>query len=334
MKKKKSNVFLLILVILLVAALGCAVFLTQQRARREDLIKLSQEDLNRRYRPSITYNGVSYPLKRNMYSVLLIGTDNYVDDNKQINDDEYHHNDNLADFLVILVFDHDRKTVTPFQIGRDTMCEITRMNILGQPLESRVMQITFSHTYGTGKEDSCINTRNCVENLLFQVPIDNFLAFTMDTVPLINDLVGGVTVTLQSDIPTLGPKFVKGETVTLKGKKALSFVRYRDKTLMDGNLTRMANQRLYLDGFTVAARRAAGEDADLAVKAFKLANPFLCTDLTVDHIQRIADDLLAYELLPFVTPDGVYELRSGEDFPGFYVDEASLWSCVKSTFCE
>ena len=296
--------------------------------------KLSQEDLAKRYRPSITYGGASYPLKRNMSSLLLIGTDNYIDDDKQVYDDEYYHNFNLADFLVILVFDHDRKTVTPFQVGRDTMCEVTRMNIAGQPLESRIMQITLSHSYGTGKEDSCINTRNCIEKLLFQVPIDNFLAFTMDTVPLINDLVGGVTVTLESDIPPLGSQFVKGATVTLKGKNALTFVRYRDKTLMDGNLTRMANQRLYLDGFTDAARKAAGEDADLAIKAFKLANPFLCTDLTVDQIQRIADDLLAYEIQPFVTPDGVYELRSGENFPGFYVDEASLWSCVKSTFCQ
>ena len=117
MKKKKSNTLLLILVVLLVSALGCGIFLMQQRARREDMRKLSQEDLAKRYRPSITYGGASYPLKRNMSSLLLIGTDNYIDDDKQVYDDEYYHNFNLADFLVILVFDHDRKTVTPFQVG-------------------------------------------------------------------------------------------------------------------------------------------------------------------------------------------------------------------------
>ena len=89
-----------------------------------------------------------------------------------------------------------------------------------------------------------------------------------------------------------------------------------------------------MNGFTSAAREAAGKDPDLAVKAFKLVTPFIHTDLTVDHVQRIVNDLLAYELQPFVTPDGEYDLKEGERFPGFYVDEASLWSCVQSTFCE
>ena len=156
----------------------------------------------------------------------------------------------------------------------------------------------------------------------------------MDAVPLINDLVGGVTVTLENDIPALGKAYVKGAQINLKGKDALRFVRYRDTSLMDSNLSRMSNQRLYMNGFTSAAREAAGKDPDLAVKAFKLVTPFIHTDLTVDHVQRIVDDLLAYELLPFVTPDGEYDFKEGERFPGFYVDETSLWSCVQSTFCE
>ena len=330
MMKKK---LLLPAVIVLAIALIIMLVLGMLKARRDDLLKSSEADRNRRFRPSITYMGQDYPLKRNMSCVLLIGTDNYVDDEKQIYDDNYYHNYNLADFLVILVFDHSAKTVTPFQIGRDTMCEVTRMNIAGQPLPSRYMQITLSHSYGTGKEDSCINTRNCVENLLFHIPIDNFFAFTMDAVPLINDLVGGVTVTLEHDVPTLGPDFVKGATVTLKGKDALSFVRYRNTDLMDSNLERMSNQRLYLNAFTNVAREAAGKDPDLAVRAFKLINPFLCTDLTVNDVQKMVDNLVAYEILPFVTPAGKYDFKEGEQFPGFYTDDAALWACVKPVFC-
>ena len=332
--KKITNILLLLLVILLVCAMGFGFYYVQQMAKQEDLNKASPDDLARRYRPSIVYHLQSYPLKRNMSSVLLIGTDNFVDDDKQNLDDEYYHNSNFADLLLVLVFDHDNKTVTPFQIGRDTMCDVPRVNIAGEQLVSRYAQITYAYTYGTGKEDSCVNTRNCVERLLFQVPIDNYIAFTMDAVPIVNDLVGGVTVTLENDIPALGKAYVKGAQINLKGKDALRFVRYRDTSLMDSNLSRMSNQRLYMNGFTSAAREAAGKDPDLAVKAFKLVTPFIHTDLTVDHVQRIVDDLLAYELLPFVTPDGEYDLKEGERFPGFYVDEASLWSCVQSTFCE
>ena len=331
--KKKTNLLLLPLVILLACMLGFGFYYAQQKAKQEDLSKVSQEDLARRYRPSIVYHLQSYPLKRHMSSVLLIGTDNFADDDKQNLDDEYHHNSNFADLLIVLVFDHSKKTVTPFQIGRDTMCDVPRVNTAGEQLVSRYAQITYAYTYGTGKEDSCVNTRNCVKRLLFQVPIDNYISFTMDTVPIINDLVGGVTVTLENNIPALGKAYVKGARIKLMGKDALRFVRYRDTSLMDSNLSRMSNQRLYMNSFTSAAREAAGKDPDLAAKAFKLVTPFIHTDLTVDHVQRIVNDLLAYELLPFVTPDGEYDLKEGERFPGFYVDEDSLWACVKATFC-
>ena len=66
----------------------------------------------------------------------------------------------------------------------------------------------------------------------------------MDAVPLLNDLVGGVTVKLEDDIPQLGPAYRKGESVTLRGKEALRFVRYRDTSLLDDNLRRMGHHRL------------------------------------------------------------------------------------------
>jgi len=331
--KKKNNRLLILFEIVLVIALGFGFFFAKKIMDQRDLSLSTQEQRDRRFLPYITYEGKNYPLKRNMSTVLLIGTDNFADDEERLLPDDYYHNSTLADFIVILVFDHSAKTVTPLQIGRDTMCAVKRIDNDGKPLPDGFMQITLSHAYGSGKEDSCINTRDSVENLLFNVPIDNFLAFTMDTVPLVNDLVGGVTVTLENDIPALGAEYVKGASITLKGKQALRFVRYRDTQFMNSNLRRMSNHRLYMDGFTVAARAAAEKDSDLVVKGFKLVQRFLCTDLTLDHIQRMIDDLVAYEFLPFVTPSGAYDLREGEKFPGFYTDDASIWAVVKPVFC-
>jgi len=330
-KTKKRR--LIVIEIALAVGLILAMIFGKIAMDRRDLAMSTQEERDRRFLPYITYQGKNYPLKRNMSTVLLIGTDNFADDEERLLPDDYYHNSTLADFIVILVFDHSAKTVTPVQIGRDTMCTVKRIDSDGKPLPDGFMQITLSHAYGSGREDSCINTRDSVENLLLNVPIHNFLAFTMDTVPLVNDLVGGVTVTLESDVPSLGPEFVKGATVTLKGKDALKFVRYRDSQYMNSNLRRMSNHRLYMDGFTVAARAAAEKDSDLVVKGFKLVQRFLCTDLTLDHIQKMVDNLIDYEFLPFVTPAGTYDLREGETLPGFYTDEASIWAVVKPAFC-
>jgi len=330
---KTKNRRLIVIEIVLVIGLVLAMVFAKIAMDRRDLSLSTQEERDRRFLPYITYQGKNYPLKRNMSTVLLIGTDNFADDEKRLLPDDYYHNSTLADFIVILVFDHSAKTVTPVQIGRDTMCTVKRIGSKGEALSDGFMQITLSHAYGSGKEDSCINTRDSVENLLFNVPIHNFLAFTMDTVPLVNDLVGGVTVTLENDMPTLGAEFVKGASVTLKGKDALRFVRYRDKQYMNSNLRRMSNHRLYMDGFTVAARAAAEKDSDLVVKGFKLVQRFLCTDLTLDHIQKMVDNLVEYEFLPFVTPAGAYDLREGEQFPGFYTNDEAIWACVKPVFC-
>ena len=265
-----------------------------------------------------------------MTSVLLIGTDNFVDDNKQYSI-EAHYNSNLSDFLVLLVFDHSAKTITPFQICRDTMCQVPVLSVNGKVADHAFEQITYAHTYGSGKEDSSVNTRNTVSDLLFGLPITHYFRFTMDAVPVLNDLVGGVTVRLTESIPALGPAYVRGASITLKGSAALKFVRYRDLSQVDSNLLRMENHRIYLEAFEEAARAALEENEDFAVNAFKTVQPFLCTDLSVENISDITEYMRTYELKPTVTPDGEYVM--GEMYAEYYVSSDSLWECVRDTFC-
>ncbi len=321
---RNRKLLLLLLNVLLLGGIAAGVIYYQKTAAREDEALLDGSERAKRFVPSLTYQGQDYPLKRNVRSLLLIGTDNFIDDDKQYEDLPY--NFNLADFLVVLVFDNVGKTVTPVQICRDTMCEVCLPDGT-----TRREHITLAHTYGTGKEDSCELTRNTVENLLYGVPIDNFFAFTMETVPLLNDLVGGVSVKLEEDIPELGPEYVRGATIRLRGSAALRFVRYRDTSLMDSNLQRMARHRQYLTAFTESARAAIEKDPDFAQRAFKASEKYLCTDLSVENVSTLIDNLSEYEILPAVTPSGGYV--KGEQFPEFIVDEESLWSCVRTAFC-
>lgn len=321
---KKRNILLLLAELLAIAAVVSGVVFFQKRAQEQDASLVSPEEAAKRYRPSITYEGHDYPLKRNTSSLLLIGTDNFVDDGDQYEDLPY--NFNLADLLVVLVFDHSAKTVTPVQINRDTMCDVRTTS--GR---TRQMQITLAHSYFSGKEDSCENTRLAVENLMFNVPIDSYLSFSMDAVGPANDLVGGVTVTLEDDIPALGPGYVRGASVTFHGAEALRFVRYRDTSLVDDNLRRMGHHRLFVNAFIEAARDLAARDPDFTMRAFRAVEKFLCTDLSVDNVSKILDNLNEYEILPTLTPGGEY--RMGEQYAEYYMDTASLWECVHKAFC-
>lgn len=328
--KKRTKLFL-VLDIALVLALALGIYIAQERADERERRSISQEDLDRRFSETISYQGNEYPLKRGLTTVLLIGTDNYVDDEKQF-DFESFYNRNLADFLVLLAFDHNSRTVTPFQINRDTMCDVPWLSVNGLVGGTERLQITFAHTFGSGKEDSCVNTCNAVKNLLYGLPIDNYLAFSMDTVPVVNDLVGGVTVKLEDDIPQLGPEYVRGANVTLKGNAALRFVRYRDTSLLDDNLRRMSHHRQYLEAFTAAAREAAANDPDLISKGYRAVEKFLCTDLSVEQFTDLINELTNYELRPTVCADGKYV--PADPFPEFLVDDASQWAGIRSTFCK
>lgn len=328
MKKKRRKLLLLLLDAALVLGLVLGVSFCVKRIYERDRL-LAGDALNRRFATSIRYRGTDYPLKRNLTTVLLIGTDNFDDERER--ELEAYYNNRMADFVGVLVFDHDAKTVTPFQISRDTMCQVPWISVNGIQGGTELEQITFAHTYGSGREDSCINTRTAVENLLFGVPMQSFLSFTMDTVPLMNDLVGGVTVTLEEDLPDLGEEYVKGAELTLWGDAALRFVRYRRHDVVDANRYRMGRQRQYLAGFTDSARAAAAKDPELAVKAFDTVDRFLCTDLSVEKVSDMVDRLCEYEILPVVSPEGSY--REGLYYAEFYPDEDSLWSCVKGVFC-
>ncbi len=325
---KNARRILVIADILLIVGLVFGLWYYQRQAGDED--KLTEEELSRRYASTVRYKDQEASVRRRLTSLLLIGTDNFVGDKKQLHI-EAHYNNNLADFLMVLVFDHENKTVTPFQICRDTMCEVPWISVNGITDGTEFQQITFAHMYGSGKEDSCRNTVTAVSDLLCGVPIDDYFAFTMDAIPVLNDLVGGVTVTLEDNIPALGPEYVRDAQITLKGNASLRFVRYRDTELLDSNLTRMGHHRLYVTCFANAAKEAMQRDSDLPTKAFRSVETFICTDLSVESVSDIADHLMNYELLPAVTPEGQY--TEGAEFAEYYVDEDSLWACVKSVFC-
>lgn len=326
--KKKTKILLIVLDVILVAGIIAGVLFYRNSRSRE--VPVSEEDLARRYTRTVTLGEEEVPLRRHVTSILLIGTDNYIDDEKQ-NEIELHYNFDLADFLVLLVFDHESKTVTPFQINRDTMCEVPWISVNGITDGTEFEQICFAHTYGSGKEDSCKNTVTAVSDLLCGVPVENYFAFTMDAVPILNDAVGGVTVELSEDLPSLGEEYVKGAVITLKGDEAIRFVRIREYDPLDANLPRMARHRQYIEAFTESARSAVSNDSDFAVNTFNKIKPYLVTDLSMEQLTDMVNYLNGYELLPAVTCEGEYV--EGE-FAEFYPDEASLRNCIREIFCE
>jgi len=327
-KSKRGKIIFLIVDLVLLILLAAAVYFAQTEKNE---IPETQDDVDSYYARFIEHDGQVYPVKRGIQTLLLIGKD-AMEGRRPVSDVETFYNDDLADFLLVLAFDHENKTVTPLEINRDTMCDVPWLSVNGLVGGYARLQVTMAHIFGTGKQDSTKNVVTAVQSLLHGAPIDHYFTFSMDTVPIINDLVGGVTVTLEDDVPSLGPDYVKGNTITLRGNEALRFVRARDVSVIDSNVSRMGHQRLYMNAFINQAGAKLKQDQDFILRAYDKVERFLITDLTVETVSELINDFYEYEVLPIQTYSGTYSWSEVETAQ-FEPDAESLWTCVRNTFC-
>lgn len=263
--------------------------------------------------------------KENLETILVLG----LDKNEYPDDSRAYINDMQGDFNLLLVLDHSTNTCSPLLLNRDTMTEITRLGVFGDEAGTFTGQLALAHTYGSGGSDSCLNSKRAVQDLLGE-DVDHYMSFTMESVPAVNDAVGGVSVTVLEDFGENYPQLKKGEEVLLTGENALIYVRGRQNVGDQTNTGRMERQEQYMSALIEKLRSCAKENPDFLTNlTLKLGDAFQ-TDYTVSQLQALSELLLDCQIEPFVTLTG--ETRKGEEFMEFYVDEAALAQTVQDIF--
>lgn len=273
------------------------------------------------------YNGTAYARREDLETVLLLGVDKFEGETP-----EGYLNNQQADFLLLLVMDKENETCTPIQLNRDTMTQIQILGVTGEPAGTFTGQLALAHTYGSGEEDSCENTVLAVSNLLYGMEIDHYVSLTMDGVALLNDLVGGVTVEVLDDFSGIDDSLMQGETVTLKGQQALTYVRSRGGLEDSSNLHRMERQRQYLSALQQQLKAAVQQEDGFTLDALLQLNEYMVSDCTVDQLSDLGDSLAAYQVSDILTTPG--DAQEGEEFMEFTVDEAALQQLVMDVFYE
>ena len=274
----------------------------------------------------VLYNGKEYAYNKDLSVLLLIGVDD-----EQLEVDYSFRNTGQCDFLVLAVFDPSVKKYTLLQINRDTMADIPEPSLVGGAPNYRFQQIALAHTYGGGGRDSCENTVLAVSRFLYNLPIDNYFAVTMDAIPVVNDLLGGVTVTVEDDFTGVDDTLIRGKTVTLMGEHAVNYIRARSEMAEDAtNLARMRRHRTYMTGLADSLKKTMDRDKGAVARIYEALEPSLVTDCSLDRALEYADAFSAYASNGIVTPEG--EAKVGEQFMEFYVDDASLLEQVIRTF--
>ncbi len=321
-KKRLLVVFTVLLIVLVFSLLLYGIYIWDNRTGDHPLPSDSSPSTDR---AELFVDGKKYTLKENIQSLMFIGIDSY----ESISSEMYI-NDRQADFLTLLILDHANKSYSALQINRDTMTRIQTIGLTGENGGSTVAQIALAHAYGTGTKDSSRNTVKAASNLLYGVNIPHYITLPMNSVSVLNDAVGGVSVELLDDFTVLDPAFKKGETVTLKGEQATAYVRYRGELEDSTNIARMARQRQYIAAWMQNLEDAMQKDENFSSRLALDISDDLISDLTVDQLSELSECFMDYEF------NGVLEIagesKQGEKYMEFYVDEDALQKQVLDLF--
>lgn len=275
-----------------------------------------------KWRPDLTeetleLDGVTYARRRRVESYLILGVDRTE---AQIRSGS---NPGQADLLLLLVLDAADSSFRVLPLNRDTMTQVIVLSPDGSMSNGRFEPICLSHSYGTGGLDSCLNTVRSVEYLLSGAEIDGVIALDLQSIGLLNDAVGGITVTIDKDLTGAHPSFTPGARVTLDAETAEAYVRARVLVGEDDNLSRMDRQMDYMNAWVKKAR-GLGEKQLMAL--LEQIEAICVTDLTEKRLSSIADSVQKYENRGFLFLDGEYV--QGIAFNEFHADPVGVRDMV------
>ena len=274
---------------------------------------------------TITRDGIDYYPRRDITVMMLLG----LDQTGPVEDSGVFTNPGTSDAVMLLIFDEKNETWSILQLNRDTMMDIPVLGLGGKEAGTIFAQLALAHTYGSGLEDSCLNTRKAVSNFLGGISIDYYISMNMDAVAIVNDAVGGVTVTVTDDFSDVDPTLTMGQ-VTLRGEQALSFVRDRQNVGDQKHVSRMERHREYMEGFTEALGEKLKEGTGFVVETYSAVAPYLVSDCPISSLTAMIERYQDYQFTGVITPEG--QSTVGRQYYEFYADEQKLDELVIDLF--
>ena len=315
MKKKFSFKDFILLVILL--ALVLVILYGGLRILESTVLHKMDGTAGQSEGKTIFRDGKEYFPRQDVTAMLVLGIDQYG----PVQSSNYYRNKGAADSVMLLIFDETAKDCTVLYLNRDTMLDMDVLGVRGEYAGTNYGQLALAHTYGNGLEESSVNVKNTLEKFIHGLTIDYYVAMNMDAIPVLNDSVGGVTVTVVDDFSKVNPSITMGE-LTLKGDQVIDFVRTRKDVGDQKNVTRMKRQSEYVDGFLKKLLDKEREDVNFLVNLYEDLAPYIVTDCTVNTLSGMLERYSEFTIKEVVTPEG--ESTVAEGHYQFHVDEEKL----------
>lgn len=275
------------------------------------------------------YNGKKYQYNNRVTTLLYAGLDSF-DELKQT---ATYGDKARADSIMLIVLDEASKKMSVVAINRDTMTEVHRFSRNGGDLGTYVTHLGYAYANGDGGTASCENLKTAVSTLFNDLPIDGYMVSNQTSIVMINDLVGGVTVTVpNNDLATQYPELTEGNIVTLDESNVRAYVQQRDTAVDFSNEGRIERQKSFVLSFMDEFGTLVKDNSMQVWDELEECSNWMQTDITKNRYLSLADAFSQTNL----APDSYYILE-GEDQLGelhdeFYYDEDALQELIIKLF--
>ena len=277
-------------------------------------------------RLTFSYGGRTWTYRERALTNMLIMGVNWADEGQSGSSAR---DGGQADFLLLVTFDRENQTISALQIDRDTMTTVKSGDDTGQ----RMGRICLSYAYGNADTERCENTVGAVSSLLGGIPIDSYVSLDTESIAVLNDALGGMTVTLEDDFTQWDPAMAQGSTLTLQGKQAEYYVRGCTGAGEDVNLSRMKRQLVFVQAVSDQIIRRMNQDPNSIGALVERLSDHMMIDLDQSELIHTVYESRAYQQGEPQSLAGSY--RVGEDgFMDFWADEDALGRLLTHTFFE
>ncbi len=332
-KKSKATkiilgILLFIFLLIIVAAVSLLVMMQTGKKRLLDyddaVIETVEEAESEDDGKIIYYKGKKYKLNENITSIACLGVDKAELDQHGIVGSA-----GQADTIMVVAFDTATGLAKIIPIPRDTIGEIDVYDKDGDFMRKEQTQICLAFAYGDGGKTSCANVVSSIQKVMFGIPIKSYAALDLAGISVLNDAVGGVTVTPEDSFA----KFKAGQTVTLHGNDAVAFVRSRDTRKLDSNINRMSHQMTYVKAFTSVTVKKATNDFSIVSNLYNTAMDYSYTDISLSKALYLATRFLSTQNKDFMTITVPGKTVEGDDgYAEYIIDKTPFFEELLSVY--
>lgn len=278
-------------------------------------------------RETITYKNETYVKKGNLETYLIAG----IDAPGKVEKVTEYDGTGQCDVLAVIVRDRSTDQCKLLSIDRNTITAVKSLDNDGTYLDTTDIQISLAHAMGFDQQVRAENTVDAVSHLLGDQTIDGYAMVNMGAIQVVNDMVGGVTVTIEDDFSDIDPSMKKGETVTLMGEQAEKYVRSRKEVADGSNQNRMSRQSTYEEAFKPAFRSKCAENSKFPLEVYHAMEDYMTTNISAKKFCRLAILMSDENQDEKVSISGTYGLDEDE-WQTFTPDEDSLQEAILELF--